>query len=160
MIYLENGQGLLDNPEYVVCDISGEYNDTDLVICAKIEYPSDPYSKFEAQYVAYGSMVYSISDKDDLKDEIVKLDPDAEVGVITENSVAGESLPVLNNENITDPIVNAIENTEEQMVPEDFISTDSVNIGIDEVDSEIISDPLTEIVTDIPTNEVTSEIIP
>ncbi len=75
MIYLTKGQPLLDNPNLVVYDPTGYYNDGDSVICASIGLPEEPVCRYEAKYVLYGGMVYSISNPDDLMTEIIKIDP-------------------------------------------------------------------------------------
>ncbi len=75
MIYLTKGQILKDNPGIVVYDPTGYYNDGDSVICASISFPDEPVCRYEAKFIAYGGMVYSISNPDDLMAEIIKLDP-------------------------------------------------------------------------------------
>lgn len=75
MIYLTKGQILKDNPGMVVYDPTGYYNDSDSIICAPIGFPEEPACRYEAKFIAYGGMVYSISDEDALMAEIIKLDP-------------------------------------------------------------------------------------
>ena len=75
MIYLKKGQVLADNPTMVVYDQTGYYNDGDSIICAPAATPDEPAVRYEARFVAYGGMVYSISDPDELLAEIIKLDP-------------------------------------------------------------------------------------
>lgn len=75
MIYLEKGQPVLDKPSLVVCDQSGYYNDGDPVLCAIASMPDEPACRFEAKYIAYGAMVYTIADPDALLEEIKKTDP-------------------------------------------------------------------------------------
>lgn len=75
MIYLKKGQVLADNPTMVVYDQTGYYNDGDSIICAPAATPDEPAVRYEARFVAYGGMVYSISNPDELLAEIIKLDP-------------------------------------------------------------------------------------
>ena len=75
MIYLTKGQPLSDNPNLVVYDPTGYYNDGDSVICAPVGTPEEPVCRYEAKYILYGGMVYSVSNPDDLMTEILKIDP-------------------------------------------------------------------------------------
>ncbi len=75
MIYLTKGQKLFENPEMVVCEPTGYYEDSSTVICASALSPEDPVCRFEAKFIAYGSMVYTITDEKLLLEEVMKLDP-------------------------------------------------------------------------------------
>ncbi len=75
MIYLKKGQPLLENPSMVVYDQTGYYNDGDSVVCAPVFAPEEPACRYEAKFIAYGGIVYSITDPDKLLEEITKLDP-------------------------------------------------------------------------------------
>lgn len=75
MIYLTKGKTLVDNPGMVVFDSTGYYNDGDSVICASAGSPEEPVCRFEAKYIAYGSVVYSVSNPEELMAEILKMDP-------------------------------------------------------------------------------------
>jgi len=75
MIYIKKGQKLIENPSMVVYDQTGYYNDGDSIICAPAATPDEPAVRYEAKFVAYGGMVYSISDPDELLAEIIKIDP-------------------------------------------------------------------------------------
>lgn len=75
MIHLEKGQTLFDNQGMVVYDQTGFYNDGDSIICAMVFAPEEPACRYEAQYIAYGNMVYNISDPAQLLEEVKKLDP-------------------------------------------------------------------------------------
>ena len=75
MIYLTKGQKLADNQSMVVYDSTGYYNDGDSVICASAGTPDEPACRYEAKFIAYGGLVYSISDEDELLEQILKLDP-------------------------------------------------------------------------------------
>ncbi len=88
MIYLEQGQKLFDRPELVVYEATGERADTDMVICAKAENPSEPFCWLEAQYIAYGGVVYKISDNKELEAEILKTDPDSTINDVVANPVS------------------------------------------------------------------------
>jgi hypothetical protein len=75
MIYLTKGQPLFDNSGFVVYDPTGYYNDGDTVICAPVGAPDEPACRYEAQYIAYGGMVYSVTDPDQLMEQILAIDP-------------------------------------------------------------------------------------
>lgn len=75
MIYLKKGQILFDNPGVVVWDQTGYYNDDASVLCAPVYAPDEASSRFEAKYIAFGQMVYSITDPVQLLEEIKKIDP-------------------------------------------------------------------------------------
>lgn len=93
MIYLEKGQKVFEKPELVVYEQTGERNDTDMVICAKIETPEEPFCWLEAQYIAYGNVVYSISDDKELEKEILKMDPDSTINDVAAAPVEGVVSP-------------------------------------------------------------------
>lgn len=88
MIYLEQGQKVLDRPELVVYEPTGERNDTDMVICAEAKNPGEPFCWLEAQYIAYGGVVYKISDEKELETEILKIDPDSSINEVALDPVS------------------------------------------------------------------------
>lgn len=75
MIYLKKGQILLNNPGLVVYSPTGYYEDGDPILCAAIFSPEEPICRFEAKYIAFGDIVYSITDTDKLMEEVKSLDP-------------------------------------------------------------------------------------
>jgi hypothetical protein len=75
MIYLKKGQPIFDNPGMVVYDPTGYYDDGTSVICAPVFAPEEPACRYEAKYIAYGGIVYSISDPDMLLKQITEMDP-------------------------------------------------------------------------------------
>lgn len=91
MIHLDKGQIVKDRPEFVVYDETGDYNDSDMVRCAKTDNPFEPYCWYEAQYILYGGMVYSISDDTQLATEIAKIDPDTTIMEVAPDSPAVSS---------------------------------------------------------------------
>lgn len=101
MIYLEQGQKVFDRPELVVYEPTGERNDADMVICAEAKNPSEPFCWLEAQYIAYGGVVYKISDDKELETEILKMDPDSTFSELAVDPVATLEDPSLR---INDPI--------------------------------------------------------
>lgn len=80
MIYLRKGQILKDNPGMVVYDPTGYYNDGDSVICSSVISPDEPACRFEAKYIAYGGLVYSVTNADELLEQIIKMDPNSLFG--------------------------------------------------------------------------------
>lgn len=122
MIYLKKGQKLADNPSVVVYDQTGYYNDGDSIICAPAALPDEPAVRYEAKFVAYGGMVYSISDPDELLAEIIKIDPKSLYGKdsqqvavdkVVENIVpqAEGVVPVEGTEVVEEPEVPTENNT-------------------------------------------------
>lgn len=85
MIHLKKGQVLKDNPTLVVYDPTGYYRDEDSVICASAILPEEPVCRFEAKFVAYGGIVYSISNPEELMAEVLKLDPETLFGKTNDN---------------------------------------------------------------------------
>ncbi len=75
MIHVTKGDSLASNPGLVVLSSTGYYNDEDSVLCASVVTPEEPACWFEAKYVRYGAMVYSISNPEELLAEIIKMDP-------------------------------------------------------------------------------------
>lgn len=80
MIFLTKGQTLYDNPGMVIYDQTGYYEDGDSVICAAVSFPEEPVCRYEAKFIAYGSMVYTIADPDLLLEEVKKINPDTLFG--------------------------------------------------------------------------------
>lgn len=80
MIYLKKGQTLFDNPGMVVYDPTGYYDDGTSVICAPVFAPEEAACRYEAKYIAYGGIVYSISNEEELLKQILELDPQSLFG--------------------------------------------------------------------------------
>ncbi len=97
MIYLEKGQKVKDRPDLVVYEQTGERNDSDMVICAKVETPDEPFCWLEAQYIEYGGLVYTINDEKELEKEILKFDPNTTindaVGTPVQQEVVAQPTP-------------------------------------------------------------------
>lgn len=87
MIHLDQGQTVAEHPELVVFDVTGDYDDHDMILCAKADDSSNPYCRFEAQFIAYGGVVYSISDDTQLTNVIDQMDPDNTLNDPTDNSL-------------------------------------------------------------------------
>lgn len=90
MIFLTKGQRLYDNPGMVIYDQTGYYEDGDSVICATVSFPEEPVCRYEAKFIAYGSMVYSIADPDELLEEVKKINPDTLFGKTNADKVASD----------------------------------------------------------------------
>lgn len=130
MIYLTKGQKLTDNPSMVVYDQTGYYNDGDSIICASAAMPNEPLVRYEAKFIAYGGMVYSISNTDELLAEVMKLDPDSLFGKdskqvavdkVVEDIVPQESGDTPSTEQVEETEVT--ENTETSEVAESATTT-------------------------------------
>lgn len=128
MIHITKGQALKDNPGIVVYSPTGYYDDGAPVLCASIEDPESPVCRYEAKFVFYGNMVYSIGDEDLLLKEILKVDP---------NSLFGKS----NQEVAVDAAVEEIEtvSTQEQTPALDASTTDSSSTNSENSESSDVA---------------------
>lgn len=76
MITIQKGQSTKEDKNVVVVSASGTYSDYDLIVCEDITDPTRPQMSFQAQYVAYGPMIYQFGDRfEDLGKELLALDP-------------------------------------------------------------------------------------
>lgn len=189
MIYLEKGQPVLDKPSLVVYDQSGYYNDGDPVLCAVSSAPDEPACRFEAKYIAYGAMVYTIANPDELLEEIKKTDPttlfgkdsqqvavDKAVSEIVPNESGVTDIPtpeaVMPDASVSDTATADI--LEDDVVPEppiDVIPPDisvptstPVTIGVSEGDmsstTPVIDTATTTSPAPLPTLEQSAELVP
>ena len=161
MIYLTKGQVLKDNPGMVVFDPTGYYNDSDSVICASIGFPEEPVCRYEAKFIAYGGMVYSISNPDELMEQIIKLDPDSLYGKDSQNvavdKMVEEIIPqepggVVEEATTEEVKPSVIEN---DMVPqaEPIIEKGNTNEGVESVQT---TTPVTPEITPVDTTSAVS----
>ena len=117
MIFLIKGQTLFNNPAVVVYDQTGYYEDGASVVCASAITPEEPVCRYEAKFIAYGDMVYTITNSDELLEEVEKINPDTLLGKT--------------NEDINlDKIVEQIKTIDSQeIVPETPPTTEEVNLN-------------------------------
>jgi hypothetical protein len=151
MIYLEQGQKVLDRPELVVYEPTGERNDIDMVICAEAKNPSEPFCWLEAQYIAYGGLVYKISDDKELEAEILKIDPDSTI-----NDVATE--PVVAPENFSEQVNSPADHSVNTSVPEVQVDEPTSFTPVEPVAPSVpeIGTPISE--TSTSTSPITSPV--
>ncbi len=139
MIFLTKGQILKDNPGMVVYDPTGYYNDGDSVICASVAFPDEPVCRYEAKFVAYGGMVYSISNPDDLMAEILKLDPASLFGKNTEqiavDKMVSDIVPQESGEVVTDATTEVVEPVKSDIIEEIVSEVEGVTPSIETGDS-------------------------
>lgn len=163
MIHLERGQILIEDPELVVYDATGDYEDSDLIVCAKITSPDEPFSKCEAKYIAYGNMVYSISDAKELDKAIADIDPANNLGEavpVSDQVVSNPETPseVTNN----DPAPSATEQTpatESSPATSSEVSTPASESPVESSSSsESPAAPTTEAPNTIPPTEPLAEV--
>lgn len=127
MIHLKKGQVLKDNPTLVVYDPSGYYRDEDSVICASAILPEEPVCRFEAKFVAYGGIVYSISNPEELMAEVLKIDPETLFGKTNDNIAVDKMV-----EEIVPQESGTVEPTEpEEIVEEEIEEEEDVTIPTD-----------------------------
>lgn len=82
MIHIEKSQLVPEYPDLQVCAESGDYADTDQVLCAKADSPDIPIAMFAAQFVAYGSMVYRYNTPEELGEAVVAVDPGSQLDAV------------------------------------------------------------------------------
>ncbi len=166
MIYLTKGQPVADNPNLVVYDPTGYYDDGDSVICASAGLPEEPVCRYESKYIMYGGMVYSISNPEDLMTEILKIDPNSLFGKdsqqiavdkVVEKIVPQESGEI--TEEATTEIVEPVENLEPSDNLEDFEDYTDTN-SPEIIDLTSTTTPDTIIPEVIPPLETTSTTSP
>ncbi len=165
MIHLTKGQQLHENPGMVVYGSTGYYNDGDVVVCAMSYAPEEPACGYEAKYIAYGTMVYGISDEDKLMEEVTKIDPENLYGMNTEQTaidkmvseIVPEQTDIIESEteaNQIDPIETVEIKTETYENGEIKTTTTTTTSTPEEVTPDvtesIINTPETSVDTDIP----------
>lgn len=120
MIYLTKGQKLFENPSMVVYEPTGYYEDNSTVICASALLPEEPVCRFEAKFIAYGSMVYAITDEKQLLEEILKLDPLSLFGKTAEDKKIDQL--VQNIETVTQADMSDLTSAENNTTENDLIN--------------------------------------
>lgn len=164
MINLQQGQSVAERDDLVVYESTGEYNDADMVICALAETPAEPYCRLEAQFIAYGGLVYAISDEKQLLEEVQKIDPETTLSEETLDSAVGrqpevvESVhqksepaqqPVFDSETSPGPVDDPVKS------PDPIIDTQQSVTSTEPV----ISDPAAEIIPNTD-SETVAQIVP
>lgn len=161
MIYLEKGQQLFDNPGMIVYDSTGYYNDGDPVVCSSVGVPDEPACRYEAKFIKYGSIVYSISDPDELMEQIIKLDPNTLIGKDTKQialekmveKIVPQSTDIVDNIN-KDSVVNKLDNNTATSTPSTNTST-TTPTTIQEVITNPSPTPTSELNLPIETSTTT-----
>lgn len=160
MIYLTKGQILLNNPGLVVHSPTGYYEDGDSILCAAIFLPEEPICRFEAKYIAYGDLVYSITDEKKLMEEVENINPETLFGKTSENISVDEMMDKIkktekiNEEDLKEDKIN--EEDEDMEEIEDNVEETEENF-----EEEVVSDPeiSTPVEPEAPT-ETEPELIP
>lgn len=135
MIYLTKGQKLFENPSMVVYDPTGYYNDGDSVICAGATSPNEPACRYEAKFVAYGGIVYSVADPDALMEQILAIDPKTLFGKdsqqVAVDKMVEEIVPQESGvltEDATTEVIDTATTTPQINVPQTSTTTPQVNL--------------------------------
>lgn len=145
MIYLQQGQDVAENEDLVVYDATGDYNDNDMVICAKRETPNEPYCRFEAQFIAYGGIVYAISEEEKLLEEIQKIDPETTLAEETNDSMIEQQEDVSTRPTEDTPKQQQSEPDPTEEIPtEETVMEETVPEVVPETAPEIIPEPVAE----------------
>lgn len=160
MVNLQQGQSVAERDDLVVYESTGEYNDADMVICALAETPAEPYCRLEAQFIAYGGLVYAISDEKQLLEEVQKIDPETTLAEETLDSAVGKQPEVLESvQQKSEPAEQPVIDSEKSPSPVDdpVKSPDPVIDTNQSVTSTepVISNPSAEIIPNTDSETVT-----
>lgn len=144
MIYLKKGQKLFNNEGMVVADSTGYYEDGSVVLCAMFHSPNEPVCSYEAKYIAYGDLVYNITNEEDLMKEIEKIDP---------NTLLGKTAKDVNLDKLIEEI-QTVDNPTPELVPNE------VSPGTEQVTGQSEAPVEAPIVEPVVEPTVTPEPIP
>jgi hypothetical protein len=152
MIYLKKGQVLKDNPGMLVYDPTGYYNDGDSVVCSSVISPEEPACRFEAKYIAYGGLVYSVSDPDLLLEQVIKMDP---------NSLFGKDSKQIAVDKMVDNIVPQKSSDLTKETPaETSTETNTTESEVNNVQSAVSTTTPNNTIPSINTSTTTPSILP
>jgi hypothetical protein len=82
MVPITKGQPVKDDDSMVVVSDNGQYGDADLIMCAHKDAPDVPTAMLQAQYVAYGGIVYRYNTPEELGKAVFALDPAATLDAV------------------------------------------------------------------------------
>ena len=148
MIFLTKGQTLYDNPGMVTYDPTGYYEDGDSVICAVAAFPEEPVCRYEAKFIAYGNMVYNITDPDALLEEVKKISPDTLFGKTNADKVASDIVENIQMADAQNPTTENVDVTP----PENASSTPTIDVPNEP------SNPV-DVSTTTPTTPITTDTV-
>jgi hypothetical protein len=75
MIHITKGQPVLEKSGMKVFSATGDYGDNELIECCTEADPALAVCSYQAQFIAYGGMVYRYNTPQELGEEILKVDP-------------------------------------------------------------------------------------
>jgi len=75
MVPIATGDKVLEANGLVVSSNSGDYADTDLILCATREMPTVDIAMYQAQFIRYGNLVYQFETPEALGAAISVIDP-------------------------------------------------------------------------------------
>ncbi len=155
MIYLTKGQPLYDNPAMVVYDPTGYYDDGASVVCAPSYDPENPACRYEAKYIAYGNMVYTISDPTRLSEEILTIDPKSLFGKDNQD-IALEK--VVDNIQTIEPVQPKSNASSAEPAPQKSLITSPEEVEAALLSSTPITSETTNISSTTPTPEQSNSV--
>lgn len=164
MIYLTKGQQLFDNPGMVVYDQTGYYDDGSSVVCAAAHTPEEPLCRYEAKFIAYGNLVYNITDPEELMKQVLEIDSKSLFGKnnqdVATDKVVDTIQTVESSDAPTNPEVNPVTNpTEVENALASTTPLTNTDTGISTTTPP--TQPNTQpIITETKTDEVLEEITP
>ncbi|MCX6703564.1 MAG: hypothetical protein NTV02_02670 [Candidatus Zambryskibacteria bacterium] len=123
MIYLTKGQTLFDNPGMVVYDQTGYYDDGSSVICATIHAPEEPVCRYEAKFIAYGNLVYNVTNHEELMEQVLKIDPKSLFGKNNEERAVDKVIENIQTVDSTDTPLDTSEAITNPQQVEDALAT-------------------------------------
>ncbi len=83
MISITQGSSLADNGGMIIVSPSGQYADTDLILCATKTEPDLAIAMYQAQFLRYGDIVYQFNTPEDLGKAVFAIDPEATLDAVT-----------------------------------------------------------------------------
>jgi hypothetical protein len=77
MVTVTENMDIAGDPNLTVYSPTGDYADTDLILCADKKNPGLPIVQLQAQYLRYGPIVYQYNAPEELGGALFALDPDS-----------------------------------------------------------------------------------
>lgn len=77
MISLSRGDAVAGLSDLIVSSPSGEYADTDLILCARKDTPDFDTAMYQAQFIRYGEVVYQHETPEALGAALIAIDPES-----------------------------------------------------------------------------------
>jgi hypothetical protein len=159
MIYIKKGQRLFEDTGLVVYSPTGYYNDGDVVLCATYYNPEESVCGYEAKFIAYGGMVYAVSNPEELLEKIKEIDPNTLFGKDSQQVAVDKVVENIVPQNAEQPTDTDKEDITPEVKIEEPINTSTTTPPTITPPEEIIP-PINTSTTTPPTITPPEEIIP